>query len=47
MSIESKLWFFPVVMYGCESWHIKKAEYQRIDAFKLILEKTLDSPLDC
>ena len=26
---------FPVVMYGCESWSIKKAEYRRIDAFKL------------
>ena len=26
---------FPVVMYGCESWTIKKAERQRIDAFKL------------
>ena len=26
---------FPVVMYGCESWTIKKAEYQRIDTFKL------------
>ena len=26
---------FPVVMYGCESWTIKKAEPQRIDAFKL------------
>jgi len=26
---------FPVVMYGCESWTIKKAEHQRIDAFKL------------
>ena len=26
---------FPVVMYGCESWIIKKAEHQRIDAFKL------------
>ena len=25
---------FPVVMYGCESWAIKKAEHQRIDAFK-------------
>ena len=25
---------FPVVMYGCESWTIKKAEHQRIDAFK-------------
>ena len=27
--------FFPVVMYGCESWTIKKAEYGRIHAFKL------------
>ena len=27
--------FFPVVMYGCESWTIQKAEYQRIDAFEL------------
>ena len=27
--------FFPVVMYGCESWTIKKAECQRIDAFEL------------
>ena len=26
---------FPVVMYGCESWTIKKAEHQRTDAFKL------------
>ena len=36
---------FPVVMYGCESWTIKKAEYQRTDAFEL-LEKPLESPLD-
>ena len=27
--------FFPVVMYGCESWTIKKAEHQRVDVFKL------------
>ena len=27
--------FFPIVMYGCESWSIKKAECQRIDAFEL------------
>ena len=27
--------FFPVVMYGCESWNVKKAELQRIDAFEL------------
>ena len=26
---------FPVVMYGCESWTVKKAEYQRIDSFEL------------
>ena len=37
---------FPVVMYGCESWTIRKAERWRIDAFEL-LEKTLESPLDC
>ena len=38
---------FPVVMYGCESWTIKKAECQRIVAFELVvLEKTLESPLD-
>ena len=36
----------PVVMYGCESWTIKKAECQRIDAFELWWEKTLESPLD-
>ena len=38
---------FPVVMYRCESWTVKKAEHQRIDAFKLVLKKTLESPLDC
>ena len=26
---------FPVVMYGCESWTVKKAEHQRIDAFEI------------
>ena len=30
-----KAMFFPVVMYGCESWAVKKAEHQRIDAFEL------------
>ena len=30
-----KAMFFPVVMYGCESWTIKKAEHRRIDAFEL------------
>ena len=38
---------FPVVMYGCENWTIKKAECQRIDAFELWWERTLESPLDC
>ena len=38
---------FPVVMDGCESWTVKKAERLRIDAFELLLEKTLESPLDC
>ena len=31
----SESYGFPVVMYGCESWTIKKAEHQRIDAFEL------------
>ena len=42
-----KVMVFPVVMYGCESWTVKKAERQRIDAFELLLEKPLESPLDC
>ena len=42
-----KAMVFPVVMYGCESWTIKKAEH-RIDAFELwCWRKTLESPLDC
>ena len=42
-----KAMVFPVVMDGCESWTVKKAERLRIDAFELLLEKTLESPLDC
>ena len=38
-----KAMVIPVVMYGCESWTVKKAERQSIDAFEL-LEKTLESP---
>ena len=39
---------FTVVMYGCKSWTIKKAEYHRIGAFELwYWDKTLESPLDC
>ena len=41
-----KAMVFPVDMYRCESWTIKKAECWRIDAFEL-LEKTLERPLDC
>ena len=38
---------FPGVMYGCESWAVKKAERRRIDAFELWCWRTLESPLDC
>ena len=41
-----KAMVFPVVVYRCETWIIKKAEHQRFDAFEL-LEKTFESPLDC
>ena len=42
-----KAMVFPVVMYRCESWTIKKAEHQRINAFELWCWMTLESPLDC
>ena len=42
-----KAMVFPVVMYGCESWTIKKAEHWRIDAFALWCWGRLLSPLDC
>ena len=39
---------FPVVMYGCESWTVKKAEHGRIDAFELwCWRRLLKNPLDC
>ena len=39
---------FPVVMYGCESWTIKKAKHQRIDAFELwCWRRLLRAPLNC
>ena len=41
-----KAMVFPVVTHGCESWTIKAAECWKIDAFKLVLKKTLESPLD-
>ena len=43
-----KAMVFPIVMYGCESWTVKKAEHQRIDAFELwCWRRLLKSPLDC
>ena len=54
-----KAMVLPVVMYGCESWTVKKAEHGRTDVFfflffffnwcfqTVVLEKTLESPLDC
>ena len=38
---------FPVVKYGCENCTINKAKGQRIDVWTVVLEKTLESPLDC
>ena len=44
----AKAMIFPVVMYGCEGWTIRKAEHWRIWCFwTMVLEKTLESPLDC
>ena len=37
---------FLVVMYGCESWTIKKVEHQRMCFQIVVLEKTLENPLD-
>ena len=43
-----KAMVFPVVMYGCESCTVKKAEHRRIDAFELWCWRRLfESPLDC
>ena len=42
-----KAMVFPVLMYGCEIWTIKKAEHQRIDAFELWFWRRLLSLLDC
>ena len=45
--LSSQSMVFPVVMYGCESWTIKKTEWHRIDAFELwCWRKLLSSPLD-
>ena len=42
-----KAMVFPVVMYGCESWTVKKAECRIIDAFELRCWTRLEGPLDC
>ena len=42
-----KAMVFPVVMYGCESWTIKKAECRRIGAFELWCWRRLENSLDC
>ena len=42
-----KAMVFPVIMYGCENWTVKKAECLRIDAFELWCWRRLESPLDC
>ena len=42
-----KAMVFPVVMYGCESWTIKKSEHRRTDAFELWCWRRVLSPLDC
>jgi len=41
-----KAMVFPVVMYGCETWTIKKSEHQRIDGFRLWYWRRLENPLD-
>ena len=38
---------FPVVMYGCESWILKKLSAEELMLLNCVLEKTLESPLDC
>ena len=42
-----KAMVFPVVMYGRESWTVKKVEHQKIDAFELWIWRRLESLLDC
>ena len=42
-----KAMVFPVIIYGCESWTIKKPERQKIDVFELWCWRRLLSPLDC
>ena len=41
-----KAMIFPVVVYGCESWIIKRAKHRRMTLSIVVLEKTLESPVD-
>ena len=45
--VKARLLVFPVVMYGCERWTIKKAEHPRINAFELWYWRIVESPLHC
>ena len=46
--LTDKAMLFSIVIYGCESWTIKKVEHLRLDAFKLwFWRRTLESPLGC
>ena len=42
-----KAMVFPVVMYGCESWTVKKLSAEELMLLTVVLEKTLESPLEC
>ena len=42
-----KAMVFPVVMYGCESWTVKKLSAEELMLLTVVLEMTLESPLDC
>ena len=42
-----KAMVFPEVMYGCESWTIKKLSAEELMLLTVVLEMTLESPLDC
>ena len=42
-----KAMVFPVVMYGCESWTVKKLSSEKLMLLNCGVEKTLESPLDC
>ena len=42
-----KAMVLPVVMYGCESWTIRKLSTEELMLLNVVLEKTLENPLDC